>query len=370
MAKIRKDKCGNILRKGECYRVDIGKYTFHHVDAAGIKHVIYSNTLIELRIKEEKWRIDRENGFESPLNEKVSVNDVFERYFSQSCGKETDCQNTNENIIYECYVREEFGTRRINKVSWEESQRFCQKLIRENGGNYNVALSVFNILDEVFRKALGWLIIEENPIADVKDWLKNSKSAEYALTNEQMNIFLNFSFYSKVYSRWFLLYITCFATGCRLCEILGLRWQDINFEENYITVNQAILYKQLNDGKTGYVIVEADKRKIPLLSSLKTALERELAVRQSEEAEGYLFCNRAGEYLNTTVINRAIKRTYQVYNRHEMEASKKEKRKTILLPEFKFQHIRNTFFKNLKEVESDHHVIQMYRGKKPGKQMK
>lgn len=72
------------------------------------------------------------------------------------------------------------------------------------------------------------------------------------------------------------------GTGCRIGEVLGMTWADIDFENSLIHVNKALLYRPDEQGKSVYTIsstkTKNGMRSIPMIDEVREALleEREI----------------------------------------------------------------------------------------------
>lgn len=165
------------------------------------------------------------------------------------------------------------------------------------------------------------------------------------------------------------------GTGARIGEIVGLRWDDCDFENNIIDINHNLVYRvQEESGVCEFHITtpktKAGTRIIPMFSEVKEALLAEYA-RQQEDGfntfviDGYtnfIFRNRFDEALGPHVINRAIERVIRDANLEEQERAKEEHREPVLLPHFSCHHLRHTFCTRLCENESNIKVIQEIMG--------
>lgn len=74
----------------------------------------------------------------------------------------------------------------------------------------------------------------------------------------------------------------------RVGEIVGLRWCDINFEENLISVNHTLVYYNKGDNNgCSYAVntpkTKAGERTIPMLESVKEAFLKENHIRTKSE---------------------------------------------------------------------------------------
>ena len=64
MAKSRKDNKGRVLRTGERYREQDGRYQYSYLDPKGIRRYVYSKDLAKLREKENELKRDQLDGID------------------------------------------------------------------------------------------------------------------------------------------------------------------------------------------------------------------------------------------------------------------------------------------------------------------
>ena len=74
-------------------------------------------------------------------------------------------------------------------------------------------------------------------MAEIKKKEGKNKGICHALTLEQQRAFLNYVANSPVYVHWLPLFTALFGTGCRIGEMLGLRWEDIDYANKTISIN-------------------------------------------------------------------------------------------------------------------------------------
>ena len=70
-------------------------------------------------------------------------------------------------------------------------------------------------------------------------------------------------------SRYHIGYLLAITTGMRLGEVLGLRWQDIDFEKHTVTINQT----SGHDNKIKNCKTNSSKRTIPVPNETIAALK-------------------------------------------------------------------------------------------------
>ena len=165
------------------------------------------------------------------------------------------------------------------------------------------------------------------------------------------------------------------GTGCRIGECLGLRWDDLDFDEEIIYVKQSIVYYPHEGTKSSLMRIskpktEAGIRTIPMLEVVNQAFQIEKEEQEligfNEQVidgmSGFVFQNRFGKVPNPQTVNHTIKRIVSNYNQEEVVKAKKEKREPVILPSFSCHHLRHTFATRLCESETNLKVIQSVMG--------
>ena len=202
-----------------------------------------------------------------------------------------------------------------------------------------------------------------------------TRGVRHALTVEQQRAFMNYISEHPVYYHWWPLFAVLLGTGCRIGEALGLRWQDLDFEAQTISINHSLVYYPV--GKTRKSVLriskpktEAGIRTIPMLDTVRDAFQMEHEEQEEtgfnetkiDGMEGFVFVNRFGSVLNPQAVNRTIKRIISSYNAEEVINAKRERRKELILPDFSCHHLRHTFCTRLCENETNLKVIQAIMG--------
>lgn len=230
------------LQKGESKRSD-GRYMYRYTDINGKRHAIYARTLVDLRIQERQIARDK-----NELNEYVttgaSVNFVFDRYISMKTNLKRSTRS-NYLYIYDKFIRDGFGRRNINEIRYSDMKKFYVSLLDE-GLQVNTLDNIHSVLHPTFQLAVRDNVIRSNPSDGVMAELKKNdgknKGIRYALTLAQQRAFLNYTANSPVYAHWLPLFMFLFGTGCRIGEAVGIRWQDVDFENKEISINHSLEY--------------------------------------------------------------------------------------------------------------------------------
>lgn len=381
MAKAkRKDKKGNILRVGECCRASDGRYSYSYTDRQKQRHTVYAKNIVELREKEKQIQRDRIDGIDISAANRLTLNDMFDRYIKQKFNlKETTM--ANYLFVYNQYVRDTFGKRKLVDIKYSDVKMFYHSLIVDRGIAAVTVEHVHTLLHPTFKLAIRDGFLRTNPTDDVMTELKKSKiwvkKKRHALTIPQQRAFINFLATSTEYSGWLPIMTILLGTGMRIGECLGLRWEDVDFANRFISVNHNFTDRPVGrERKMGRHIqtpkTEAGTRIIPILDEVMDAFADEYQIQKTlgfceEEIDGYsgfIFSNRDHKVYSAASVNNAMHRIIEAYNIEERENAKKENREPQLLPIFSAHVLRHTFCTRLCENESNLKVIQEIMGHK------
>lgn len=389
MAERRKDTRGRNLRDGEDQTAD-GRYRFRYYDASGKRQAVYSWRLVptdkapagkraglSLREKEDNIQSDIRDGIDGRKAAQITLNDMFTLYMA---GKHELKQSTrtNYNYMYKKYVSENIGMKKIDNIKFSDIKAFYNSLIREKSFKPNSMEIINTILHPVFTLAVRDGYIRTNPtdgaMAEIKKSHNWEKPKRHALTVEEQEAFINYMAESDIYRHWLPLFTVFLGTGCRVGEIIGLRWKDCDFEAGTISINHNLIYRQQDSGSCEMHITtpktSAGCRTVPMLKEVRKALmqEREKQLKagyNTAEIDGYsgfIFTNRMGYVHNPQTINRAIERIRIAANAKEEERAKAEHRKPLVIRHFSVHNLRHTFCTRFCENETNIKVIQEIMG--------
>ena len=344
MASSRKDTKGYVLRTGECQRSD-GRYSY--TDQESNRHVVYAKSLAELRKKERKIIRDLEDGIDAHAPEKTTVNQLYDKYISEKYDLKPTTK-ANYIYMYDHFVRESFGRRKLASIKYSDVKKFYYGLLMDQTLKPNTLDNVHTQLHPAFQMAGRDGLIRVNPTDGVMAEIKKShlweKPQRYALTIPQQRAFVDFITTHKEYCGWYPVLMVLLGTGMRIGECLGLRWDDLDFEQ----------------------------RTIPMMDEVYEAFLQEYEMQKcmgyvSEEIDGFtnfVFLTAGGSVLSAGSVNRAITNISEAYNSMETNAARMEKREPVLLPHFSAHNLRHTFCTRFCENESNLKVIQSVMGHK------
>lgn len=378
MAQSRKDSRGYALRNGECQRSD-GRYSYSYTDKNRKRHTVYASDLVELRKKEQKIRRDLEDGLDPRRAERVTVNQIYDSYIKQKYDLKP---STRANYIYtyDHYVRESFGKRRAATIRFTDVKEYYYNLLTQEGFSPATVDNIHTQLHPAFQMAVREGVLRVNPASGALTEIKKShvwvKTKRKSLTVAEQKAFMNYLFENHQYQGWKPVITVLIGTGMRIGECLGLRWQDLDFENRTISVNHNLVHRRYDEEGGCFHIstpkTEAGTRTIPMIQEVYDAFLEEYQIQQitgfcTQEIEGYsgfVFASSDGTVTIPSEVNRMIHTVTAEYNKEETANAKKERREPLLLPDFSAHHLRHTFCTRLCENETNLKVIQSIMGHK------
>ncbi len=369
---IRKDNKGRVLLRNE-YQLKNGSYSYRYFDEVSGKRKCITS-----------WRLLPEDVSPDPDDERdclrnleliienaqkryrrklpkpgYTMNDYWEKYLALKC-EVAESTLVTYIYMYNKHIRSDLGKRLVTAIRENDIKNFYIKMLGEVGLSISYVEHMANVIEPVLELAVKDGLIDINPSKGVvnglrrrKDW--NPKARE-ALTEKEQRILVDFIARSFKYKS-FLPCLTVFlGTGMRSGELAGLTWNDIDFDDNTVSVNHTLNYKIALNGKCIYYISYPKSRKgvrkIPLLREVREVFE-ELYRRRDDfnkeyqpVVDGYtdfIFRDLKGNLMKSDRFNRVLRNAVNEYNLLEEATAVLEKREPNLLPKITCHHLRHTF---------------------------
>ncbi len=151
----------------------------------------------------------------------------------------------------------------------------------------------YRTLKAAFNKAISWNYLSENPLKKIK-MPKIAKSFPVFISLPEFQIILNFT--KAEYLR--NLFTTAFYTGMRLGELLNMRWDWIDFEQNIIKVKCS----------ESFSTKSKKERIIPICSSLRILLTNQFPKIINLDKNNFVFTRITGIKLNEDFVSKQFKK--------------------------------------------------------------
>lgn len=256
---------GKELGIGISQRKD-GLYQGSFTDSFGKRRFVYGKTVREVSRKLEETKHDSKIGLS--INPDDYTLDEWFDFWLKTYKK--SCRNTSQleyQSTYLYHVSGKLGNIKINKLN----SLMIQNLIDEIPTDC-VKSKVKNLLKDVFKWAKKLKIIDENYCDNVYVKRYKPKSKKRFLLDNEVEIIEKYIKTRVVYPFW----VIGLNTGMRGGEIAGLKWGNIDFDNNLIHVKSTYVYKK----SVNHDIVKEDHspktekgiRDIPMTNKLREFL--------------------------------------------------------------------------------------------------
>ena len=206
-------------------------------------------------------------------------------YKSFEMHKATRKQSTHNDCVgmYKNHIKEFFGTKRLNELKPSDIKIWQNKLL-ERGLSPARVKSIRNVLTAMYRDALEDEIIDKNPFTLVRiPKILPTEINPFSLDDIQKLL--------SVTNGWLQNFIAlAFFTGARSGEMIGLKWEDINFSKKEIYIQRAIKMGEISTPKTSSSI-----RSIDMLDALIPYLENQYSLTGKKKS--YIFLNDNDEHI-------------------------------------------------------------------------
>lgn len=274
--------------------------------------------------------------------------------------------------FYERYIKKRIGKRKILEIKPLILERLLQEMADKDYSTKTIR-DVYNILNAMFRYAVQNRIIMFNPCEGVEIPKTKSKPIRVLTVEEQKEI-LKYA-KGRIYEH---LITVALGTGMRAGELLGLTWDDIDFDSREITVNKTLVYiKDLETGKYNFKYqtpkTKNSIRVIPMQESVYKALRRQriklkelrlcTAGWQSQEGfENLVFVTAKGKPVSEHSFQTSLAWIENAINKERKKIAEETKTEFEPIPHFYPHAFRHTFATRCFEAGIEAKVVQGYLG--------
>ena len=305
----RKDNRGRVLNDGETQGKD-GRYRYQYTNVLGERKAVYSWKLLpadktpsgkrkdlSLREKEKQIKADLNRDI-IPYGGNMTVLELVEKYISQKTGVR-DNTKANYNFVINVIKKEEFGTRRIDKVKLSDAKAWLIKL-QADGRGYSSIHSIRGVIRPAFQMAVDDDLLIKNPFQfELATVVVNDSVTREAITRKQERQFLEFVKNDKHFCKYYDGIYILFNTGLRISEFAGLTISDIDFKNRKIVVDHQLqrtrdMQYVIEDTKT-----TCGKREVPMNNDVCDCFKRIIENRKKPRIEpivggraGFLFLDK------------------------------------------------------------------------------
>lgn len=303
-----KDLKGKELGKGLSQEKG-GNYVARFVDTFGKRQSKRFMKLQEAR----QWLADATyNDLHGSMNFSLdTIVDAFFDFWIETCHK-TSKANTIQAYKYRYYknIQSVIGSMKISEVKLAHCQMIISKMIDENYSNSSIMLAGA-VMKGLFEYAVECDVIMKNPYrVKLKKNVGKPKAKKEALTTSEQQRFLE-AIQDHPYENQYRFIL---QTGLRIGELMGLKWEDVDFQKKTISVQRTMRYVYgEKEWQAGTPKSDAGYRTIPLTDEAVAILKNQKKKNASYNVvrldnHDYIFISEKGSHLSATIYDTALEK--------------------------------------------------------------
>lgn len=278
-----------------------------------IRHSVYGKTQREVaaKLREATASIDR-GTYQEP--NKLTVAEYAKEYFSTCAVNLSHNTQVSYKRILDKHILPALGKVKLTDLNHRQVQRFVTSLSAQKGLSAKTVRNIHGVLHNMLESAVRDELLLRN-VSERCSLPRVTQHQVRAITTAELSRFLQ-AIDGKQFRNIFFIDI---FSGLRLSEILGLRWDDVDFDYDCIYVRQQLQQKQIK-GDFSYFLAppkEGKQRKIILAQNAMQVLRHQRAKQLEQRlAAGALwdnsfhlvFTNDFGQPLNRRTVYKHLKR--------------------------------------------------------------
>lgn len=191
----------------------------------------------------------------------MTLSELAEHYreieLGDGCGK-TKLTREVYSFHLDSYIIPRWGDERIGDIKAFRVESWLKSLEKSNA----IKAKIKGVLGVLYQHAMRYGWAERNPIREVRQSAKRLKEPDILTPDELEAIINRLSEPSRT------LVITAAVTGLRRGELIGLKWEDVDFEHQKINVVRSLV-----DHVEGVPKTSTSRRPVPLTPALAGVLE-------------------------------------------------------------------------------------------------
>lgn len=338
----------------------------------GINIDLYNTDLKQLKMDFEEAKKQARMSIDTK-RQQITLNEWFKEWFTKYkvpmikstsvFAMKSKYYNTFGNLI---------GTKKVVDIRNIDIQEAINTMQKEGRASSSMRDALGRVRD-CLESAKHNRIISENPCFEISVPWENKQVLRRFLSVQEQNLFLQ-----TVENNWYKeMFYIMFLTGMRIGEVGGLKWSDVDFENECIHINQSLSCNYEKGVKKMCLTTPKtynSYRKIPFMGEAKEMflaqkkkqdkIRRELGKRYRCEGEfaDLVFVTSMGSPVLRYHAEKECKKVVKAINEAEAFDSVREQRKSNLFEDVYPHALRHTFCSRCFEKGMNPKVVQALMG--------
>ena len=360
------------------FQLDNGKWAFRYTFTKNGKRSSrrsckdeFGNPLNTKRaaIKARKCAVEAET-LNQPLKPIIhkTVAEVFKEYREKGCSGKAYQTIKKQDSLWKNHIRDKFGKKYVDSITAAEVNDYLTQLYYVDGYAYKYTESFLKMFYLIFGQAYSrnYLSIDTySKLCINKDTkikmpnLKTDEDTEIVTFNREEIALLDEYFKGTSAETAYLLGKYC---GLRISECYGLKWDNVNFRDNSISIDRQMQYQ---NGLIKLVPLKTRnaKRTVYMNKELKNHLKKKWQQTKSdaitfaavrEQKQRFIDDLDDSKISSTELVNCLPDGTIQTVNSFKYPSREIKSKLGI---QFKYHYLRHTFGTRMAEMNTPQHLL-------------
>ena len=226
------------------------------------------------------------------------------------------------DVKFKRYVVTRLGKQKLQKIKAVDIYDFYSNVRNTTKAKEGTLKIVHSYINKIFNFAVDLEYIDRSPMAKVKK-PKSTKKKFVTWTPEQVEEFLNYSKAKNIWS-YYPMALTV-MTGLRRSEVVGLKWEDIDFENKRINLTRTVheitgkQYPVIQYGKTrkSMTTIPVPEIALDLLKDIQgfhLSITSQVGKDKFNNKEGWVFLNSYGKLISSGWVTNSFRRNLDKIN--------------------------------------------------------
>ena len=223
------------------------------------------------------------------------------------------------DVKFKRYVVTRLGKQKLQKIKAVDIYDFYSNVRNTTKAKEGTLKIVHSYINKIFNFAVDLEYIDRSPMAKVKK-PKSTKKKFVTWTPEQVEEFLNYSKAKNIWS-YYPMALTV-MTGLRRSEVVGLKWEDIDFENKRINLTRTVheitgkQYPVIQYGKTrkSMTTIPVPEIALDLLKDIQgfhLSITSQVGKDKFNNKEGWVFLNSYGKLISSGWVTNSFRRNLE-----------------------------------------------------------
>ena len=283
--KRRRYQYGSLTKKSNRVSEDVWQFRFYETTPEGRRYrrsttvgtvAQYPTKTDALRIIEPlRLRLNLHHRFGRP----VSIGALIDHYIERELPERRHSTQQSHSSTLKRWILPRWGDRPLEEVKPVAVEEWLRSLTLAPKTKVNLR-SLFHLIYEHARR---WELTDRNPIDLVRQH-GGRRCIPRVLTSSEIRLLL-----AQLTGSYHTMVLVAACLGLRASEIMGLQWQDFNWEDLTVYIRRGVV-----NGRSGDTKTEASQKSLPIDPRLARSLQELWKRTFHRSPQDWVFANKAG----------------------------------------------------------------------------